>query len=300
MRKNSEEKIAKSVMHEITPLNAKDMLYIADRHKKEFNYPLHNHDVCELNFVEHAAGVRRIVGDCNEVIGDYDLVLITSPNLEHVWEQGTCTSEDIHEVTVQFSEQLFENLLDRNPFMSINKMMVRASRGLSFPMEAIMKVYDKIDSLSQVKDGFYAFMAFSSILYILSKYEDARQLSSSSFAKVNVSDDSRRILKVKNFISDNYTSEMRLHELADVAGMSPSAFSRFFRLHTGHSLSDYILDFRLGHAARMLVDTEKSISEIGYISGFNNLSNFNRIFKKRKGCSPSEFRENYHKTKIII
>jgi hypothetical protein len=88
MRKNSEEKIAKSVMHEITPLNAKDMLYIADRHKKEFNYPLHNHDVCELNFVEHAAGVRRIVGDCNEVIGDYDLVLITSPNLEHVWEQG--------------------------------------------------------------------------------------------------------------------------------------------------------------------------------------------------------------------
>ena len=56
----------------------------------------------------------------------------------------------------------------------------------------------------------------------------------------------------------------------------------------------------MGYAARMLVDTAKSISEIGFDCGFNNLSNFNRIFKKKKGCSPSEFRENYHKTRIII
>ena len=79
------------VIHEITPLMGKDAFYIADRRKKEFTYPIHNHEVFELNFVEHAAGVRRIVGDSNEVIGDYDLVLITSPDLEHVWEQNTCT-----------------------------------------------------------------------------------------------------------------------------------------------------------------------------------------------------------------
>ena len=57
------------VLHEITPLREKDVLYIADRHKKEFTYPIHNHQVFELNFVEHAAGVRRIVGDSSEVIG---------------------------------------------------------------------------------------------------------------------------------------------------------------------------------------------------------------------------------------
>ena len=73
------------VLHEISPLGENDILYIADRHKKEFTYPIHNHQVFELNFVEHATGVRRIVGDSNEVIGEYDLVLITRLELEHVW-----------------------------------------------------------------------------------------------------------------------------------------------------------------------------------------------------------------------
>ena len=107
-------------------------------------------------------------------------------------------------------------------------------------------------------------------------------------------------LYVKNTISKNYMDELRLPELASMAGMSPSAFSRFFKLHTGRNISEYIIDLRLGYAARMLVDTAKSISEIGFDCGFNNLSNFNRIFKKKKGCSPSEFRENYHKTRIIV
>ena len=87
--------VESKVIHEITQLTGKDVLYIAERHKKEFTYPIHNHKVFELNFVEHAPGVRRIVGDSSEVIGDYDLVLITSPDLEHVWEQGDCTSDDI-------------------------------------------------------------------------------------------------------------------------------------------------------------------------------------------------------------
>lgn len=65
------------IIHEITPLMGKDVLYIADRHKKEFTYPIHNHSVYELNFVENAKGVRRIVGDSQEVIGDYDLCLIS-------------------------------------------------------------------------------------------------------------------------------------------------------------------------------------------------------------------------------
>ena len=94
--------------------------------------------------------------------------------------------------------------------------------------------------------------------------------------------------------------EIRLNTLADLAGMSSSAFSRFFKLHTGKNLSDYIIEIRLGFASRALVDTSRSISEISFDCGFNNLSNFNRIFKKKKGCSPSEFRENYRKTRVVI
>ena len=104
------------IIHEITPLMGKDVLYIADRHKKEFTYPIHNHSVYELNFVENAKGVRRIVGDSQEVIGDYDLCLITSPDLEHVWEQNECHSDDIREITIQFDFSMGdETLFGRNP-----------------------------------------------------------------------------------------------------------------------------------------------------------------------------------------
>ena len=289
------------VIHEITPLMGKDVLYIADRHKKEFTYPIHSHEVYELNFVERANGVKRIVGDSSEVIGDYDLVLITSPDLEHVWEQHECTSDDIREVTIQFDFNMTnENIFGRNPFMSMRKMMTEAKKGLCFPLSAIMKIYTQLDTLSTIKDGFYAVMQFMTILYELSKCDGARTLASSSFAKIVVEDDSRRILKVKNYISKNYMDEIRLATLSDMAGMSPSAFSRFFKLHTGRNLSEYIIDIRLGYASRMLVDTARSISEISFDCGFNNLSNFNRIFKKKKECSPSEFRENYHKTRVII
>jgi AraC-type DNA-binding domain-containing proteins len=82
--------------------------------------------------------------------------------------------------------------------------------------------------------------------------------------------------------------------------MSPVSFSRFFKLRTGKNLSDYIIDIRLGHAARLLVDSTDTISEICYECGFNNISNFNRIFKKKKSMTPKEFRQLYKKNKVVI
>jgi AraC-like DNA-binding protein len=210
-------------------------------------------------------------------------------------------SKDIREVTIQFDFDFSDaSIFGRNPFNSMRKMMVEAQKGLCFPMDAIMKVYQQIDTLSSLKDGFYAFQQFLAILYELSRCEGARPLATSSYAKVDVASDSRRVLKVKNYINENYRHEIRLADMASLAGMSPSAFSRFFKLHTGRNLTDYIIDMRLGYASRQLVDSTDSIAEISYGCGFNNLSNFNRIFRKKKGCSPSEFRENYHKTRIII
>jgi AraC-like DNA-binding protein len=280
----------------------KDALYIADRKKKEFAYPIHNHEVYELNFVENANGVRRIVGDSSEVIGNYDLVLITSPVLEHVWEQNNCTSQDVREITVQFKFGLDEEdgLFEKTPFASIHQMLKEAQKGLAFPMQAIMKVYGLITSISGIQDRFEALMQFIRILHILSEEDGARSLASSAYAKVKVEDDSRRVLKVKNYINENYMYEIKLETLADIANMSQSAFSRFFKLHTGRTLSDYIIDTRLGYATRMLLDTQDSIANISFNCGYNNFSNFNRIFKRKKGCSPSEFREKYRKTKIIV
>ena len=193
-----------------------------------------------------------------------------------------------------------DGLFGRNPFRSILNMMQQARKGLVFPLSAVMHVYPLLISLSEVKDGFYAVQQFLTILYELSRQDGARTLATSSYAKVDVESDSRRVLKVKNYISTHYQDELRLPELAGIAGMSPSAFSRFFKLHTGRNLSEYIIDLRLGYASRQLVDTAKSVSEISFACGFNNLSNFNRIFKKKKGCSPTEFRENYRKTRIVV
>lgn len=292
---------ANKIIHEITPLSDKDCFYIAERYKKEFTYPIHSHQEFELNFTEKATGVRRIVGDSVEVVGEYDLVLITGKDLEHVWEQHECKSEEIREITIQFSSDLFfKSFINKNQFDSIRKMLERAQKGICFPMSAILKVYHLLDTLATEKEGFYAVIKFMTILYELSLCDDARTLSSSSFAKIGMHSDSRRVQKVQDYINDHYKEEIRLSKLADLVGMTSVSFSRFFKLRTGKNLSDFIIDIRLGFATRLLVDSTKSVAEICYECGFNNLSNFNRIFKKKKECSPKEFRDNYRKTKIVV
>lgn len=289
------------IMHEITPLSDKDCFYIADRRKSEFTYPLHSHSEFEINYIENAEGVRRIVGDSVEIIGKYDLTLIAGEDLEHVWEQHQCTSRHIREITIQFSKDLFfGNLIHKNQFDSIRKMLSNAQKGIYFPMETIMKVYPMIDTLSAEKSGFHAVIKLLTILYELSLCDNYRTLASTSFAHIDENSDSRRVRKIHEYINSHYKEEIRLEDLASIIGMTPVALSRFFKLRSGKTVSDYIIDIRLGHAARLLVDTTNSIAEICYDCGFNNLSNFNRIFKKRKDCSPKEFRENFRKTKVIV
>lgn len=289
-----------SAIAEITGLSEKDCFYIVERYKREFSYPLHKHQEYELNFVQNAAGVKRVVGDSVETIGDYDLVLIAAENLEHVWEQGDCKSTNIREITIQCNPSIFSSeLLDKNQFSSIKKMLDKASHGISFTTEAIMKVYSLLDGLASEKDTFVQFLNVLHMLYKLSKF-DCEQLSSSSFARSRQDSESRRITKVKSYISNHLNEVITLDSMASIVGMSPSAFSRFFKQHTNKTLSSYIIDMRLGVAARMLVDTAQNISEICYACGFNNLSNFNRVFKLKRGMSPREFRQIYMKTKTIV
>lgn len=289
------------VLTEITRLSEKDCFYIVERHKTEFTYPLHQHKEYELNFIENGKGVRRIVGDSVEEIGDYELVLIGGENLEHVWEQGSCRSTDIREITIQFPGDIFGNgLLSRNQFASIKRMLARAGHGLSFPLASIMKIYSVLDTIASEQERFIQFLKFLYILYELSVSDDSRVLASSSFAHSAKSTESRRVQKVKQYIDDNYSKPLKLAELADLVGMSPVAFSRFFRRRTDRTLSDYIVDIRLGHAARMLVDTTKNVSEICYECGFNNLSNFNRTFKAKRNYTPREFRAMFKKNKVLV
>ena len=289
------------VFTEITRLSDKDCFYIVERHKTEFTYPLHRHKEFELNFIQNGKGVRRIVGDSVEEIGDYELVLVGGEELEHVWEQGSCQSKDIREITIQFSGDIFGNeLLSKNQFASIQRMLRRAEHGLSFPLSTIMKVYSILDDIANDNERFVQFLKSLYILYELSVSEGTRVLASSSFAHSPRKVESRRVEKVRQYIDEHYSDQLKLADLAALVGMNPVSFSRFFHQRTGRTLSEYIVDIRLGRAARMLVDTSKTVSEICYECGFNNLSNFNRTFKARRNCTPRDFRSMYKKNKVVV
>ena len=288
------------IITEITPLQMEDCFYLIDRYKVSFTYPIHKHNEVELNFVQNCKGAQRVVGDSIEELGECDLALIGS-GLEHVWEQGSCKNSRIREITIQFSPDLLgENFLGKNQLASIRKLLDKASRGIAFDMPAIMKVYGMLDDITHTQPGFYRVLKLLSILYELSVAEGSHELSSTSFAHSRISSDSRRVQKVEEYIDKNYSTEIRLQTLSDMVGMTPTAFSRFFKLRTGKTISDYIIDIRLGVASRKLVDSTMSVAEICYDCGFNNVSNFNRIFKRKKGCSPKLFRENYRKNKVVV
>ena len=289
------------ILREITPLSSEDCFVIIDRTKTNFNYPVHVHPEYEMNFIENSKGARRIVGDSIEEIDDLELCLIGNDKLEHGWIDYNCSSNNIHEITIQFHRELFlESLLNKKQFHSLSIMFENAKKGIVFSRPVIEKVKGRILALTQNTNGFLAVMELIMILYELSNDPNSRMLSNSTFTKDTDSTESRRVQKVISYLQSNYQNEVRLNDVAGFIGMSEAAFSRFMKKRTGRNFIEYLNDLRLGIASRQLVNTSKSIAEISYESGFNNISNFNRLFKKRKGVTPKEFRDNYSKMRKLI
>lgn len=284
---------------EIPPLGESDSYYLQERHKPSFNYPLHKHDCYELNFVENCRGARRIVGDSIEVLGDYDLTLVGC-NLEHVWEQHECTAQEIHEITIQMPKNFFpESTLNRRIMLPIKEMLKDSKLGIAFEMKSIMKVYDRLLEISKSEPTFHTMSVMNEIFYDLAS-GDYHTLSSSHYSHAELPVTSRRIQIVKDYIDAHYTQEVRMETLSELINMTPNALSRFFKQHTNRSVSDYINDVRMGHAALLLLNSTMTVVEIGYKCGFNTISNFNRTFKSRKGCTPTEFRASYRKNTMVL
>ena len=288
---------------EVSPLSSKDCFILIERQKTNFNFPIHIHPECELNFIENAKGAQRIVGDSIEEIDEEELVLVTNPHLEHAWKDYRNVSKNIHEITIQFHPDLLtDTFLNKNQMISIRQLFRHAERGVASSRESIAKVRPLLKTLTCENDSFYSLIKLLIILHELSIDKGMRELSTGQFA-ANVmhqhsSDES--LGRVMDYLSRHYSEVIRLSEVAEMVNMSESSFCRFFKQHTSKSFIDFLTDIRLGAASRALIDSSLSIAEIGYDCGFNNLSNFNRIFKKKKGVTPSEFRDNYRKNKTII
>lgn len=285
--------------HEITPLTANDCFMVFDRQKPRFDFPIHYHEEYELTYIENAAGARRIVGDSIEEIKDYDLVFVGS-NLPHGWVGSAEKNKEIHEVTIQFHKDLLdEKLLNRNQLSFIRSLLDFATRGVKFSESTIMNTRPKILELSQTQ-GFNSVLALIQILHNLSISDDLKMLSSSTFSPKQISLKSRRIEKVFEFMRENYDKEITLADLAKQVSMAEVSLSRFIKQRTGFTFIDSLNNIRLGHASRLLIDTTMNIAEVSYKCGFNNLSYFNRVFKKKHRCTPKEFRKNYTGTRVFV
>ena len=289
-----------NIIREITPLTQNDCFTIFSRVKKEFTFPLHYHEELELNLIVNGKGARRIVGDHIDTIDDLELVLV-GPNLYHAWFTHQCKSEEIREVTIQWHKDLFEEkLLRRNQLSFIRNMMDRSQKGIVFSREVVAAVAPRILALNQ-RSGFDGVLELLSILHDLSISKNMRTLSDASFTNQHFTYNSRRIEKAFEYMNTNYDKSITLGEVARLVSMTEVSFSRFIKKRTGNTFIDSLNEIRLGHASRMLIDTTHSISEISYHCGFNNISNFNRIFKKKKTCTPKEFRENFNSgTRVFI
>ncbi len=302
--------MAQKLLFEIAPLTEQDSLFIVERHKKEFTYPVHKHSCCELNFIRGGKGVERVVGDSIEKIEDLELVLITS-DLEHVWqgerkvesesESKSENKEDIQEITIQFELScLPPELLKKNQFASIGRLIERAKNGVAFSQTGILNIYSLLMMLLKEESSFQQMLIFFEMMHRLSMDNESRVLSSGSFAQVVSPSGSRRVQKIKEYVSAHYKETLTLGQLADLIGMTEVGCSRFFKMRTGKTISEYITEVRLGHASRLLVDTTQSVAEVAYDCGFNNLSNFNRLFHKVRGFTPTQFRSTYQKNKILL
>lgn len=282
------------LLREITPLTQSDCFTLFSRIKSEFDFPLHYHEEYELNFIENAPGARRIIGDHMEEIGPLELVLVGS-NLQHGWFNHKCESKDIKEVTIQFQKDLFyEKLLRRNQLSFIRAMLEKSNRGILFSQETTKQLASRLKALNQ-KHGFDSVLELFSILHDLSTSRNMRILSDASFNNAEYfTYNSRRISTAMDYLNNNYEKSISLTDVARLVNMSDVAFSRFFKNRTGNNFIDSLIEIRLGHASRLLIDTTHTIGEIAYRCGFNNMSNFNRVFKKKKSCTPKEFRENYN------
>jgi AraC-like DNA-binding protein len=289
--------LTNKILREITPLTQNDCFSLFSRSKKEFDFPLHFHEEFELNFIRNAAGAKRVVGDNVEEIGDIELVLVGS-NLQHGWFTHKCKGKIITEITIQFHRDLFdEKFLQRNQMSFIRTLLQRSSRGVLFSEATSLSIMPRLTQLQQ-KHGFDSVLELMSILHDLSNSRNLRTLSDMSFNIETPSYNSRRIEKIMTYLNNNFNENITLGDAAKIAGMAEVSLSRFFKLRTGKTFIETLNEVRLGHATRMLIDTTNSINEIAYKCGFNNMSNFNRIFKKKKDSTPKEYRETYMSTGI--
>lgn len=271
-------------------------LLIKKIEEHHYNSPFHFHNLCELNYVVESWG-KRMVGDHIDNFLPGDLVLM-SPNLPHIWYNDPSVLNTPSEnklakaVVIYFPyEFLMKTAGDDIVILKAQKLLEKAKRGIRFYGKTQNEVTLKLNHITE-KTGFTKTIEFLEIMNILIESKEFEPLASVGFTHNLNEKDTERMNKVLKYIMQNFAKPISLNEIAEVANMTPPAFSSFFKKRTQKCFSSFLNEIRIGHACKLLQDLEITISEVCYLSGFQNFTNFNKFFKHFTGKVPREYRKH--------
>lgn len=285
-------------MHEQLSFRGKTAVTVKWDDFPHFTFPWHFHPEYELVYVIKSFG-KRFVGDHIEDFSDGDLVLLGS-NLPHFWKNDDVFFQDdpaynVNAIVIHFPADFFKQQIEDYPeFLKIKELLQRSARGICFHEPIAKTVGKKLKKLLKSK-GLECTLDFVKILDKLARTKDYKILSSGNYNAELQSLSSSRIDKVLHIINSNYREDLKLETVAHHAGMNKSAFCRFFKEKTGKSFSEFLIEMRIGYACKLLIEDQLSVSQICFESGFNNLSNFNRQFKKQTSFTPVHYKNQFHK-----
>jgi AraC-like DNA-binding protein len=263
----------------------------------EYNYfynPLHYHPELELTLIVKSYGQRKI-GDNIENFQEGDLVLVGG-NLPHVWKNDDIffdekASQKAQAICVKFLPDFAGKEFLNRPEMSAIKTLleekapfgVKLIGGLREKVKDIMMTFPGMDETER-------FIHLLQILNLIAKSNEYRLLASLSY-KNETKKNLHRINIVLDYIVQHYQEDLDLEKIAGLINMNKNAFCRFFKRGTRKSLFQVINEVRIGKAKQLLTETDMNVLQICYACGFNNISNFNKAFKKSMNISPLMYRK---------
>jgi AraC-like DNA-binding protein/mannose-6-phosphate isomerase-like protein (cupin superfamily) len=255
-----------------------------------FTYPWHHHPELELTLVLRGRGLRY-VGDSIKEFEDGDLCLVGSYT-PHCWLSEPVSGRSVRALVVQFPPETFGNaFLDLQVSRPIRELFARAERGLWIQGELRTKIAALMERLFVPQMApLHRMSLLLELLATLAPGDKATALSLGTSTRQQSPGHAATMRRILSYIHENAPHSISQRAAAELAGLSPAGFSRFFSRHFGKPFVTYVAEVRIGQACRLLLEDELGIAEVAARAGFNNLANFNRRFRLLKGMTPSDYR----------
>ncbi|MFC4164849.1 helix-turn-helix domain-containing protein [Epilithonimonas zeae] len=263
------------------------VLHIKDVPISELNWKYHYHSEIEIVCVLHGKGTRH-VGYHKSHFEDGALAVIGS-NIPHSGF-GLNATDPHEEIVVLFKEEILSLPEGETDANSIKKLLELSRYGVLFSSEVKMQIIPKLKKLA-ASEGYTKYLLLLEILFELSKTEDFELMNTEVMPYTIVSRNRTRLEAVFTYVENGYQNEIDIMQAADLANLTKPAFCNFFKKATSLTFVEFVNRYRIDKAC-ILLSQEKSIAESCYATGFNNITYFNKTFKKYTKTTPGQFIRN--------